>query len=196
MVTIAFSQGVLFHRLPLELGYRRRRWPYRVEPPGAGPGLCQHRHRWQRHDLLLSGAGPVRRGGRHHGGAFCARLSAGRCSPYARTNAAHDSSGIPVEQHIWLSFVISCLFVALAGTLYALLNTSPIRVRCAGTSPGDFVIMAVLGGMRSFWAAHWRSDFRCAAGLCLQPYRGGCRSSGFLRPHCPVLPARCPRHHP
>jgi branched-chain amino acid transport system permease protein len=59
--------------------------------------------------------------------------------------------GLPVEQHIWLSFVISCLFVALAGALYALLNnfTDPRALRW--DQSGNFVIMAVLGGMRSFW---------------------------------------------
>jgi branched-chain amino acid transport system permease protein len=30
--------------------------------------------------------------------------------------------GIPVERHIWLSWVISCFFVSVAGALYALLN--------------------------------------------------------------------------
>ncbi|MFP3480703.1 branched-chain amino acid ABC transporter permease, partial [Burkholderia sp. SIMBA_057] len=30
--------------------------------------------------------------------------------------------GLPVEQHMWLSFVISCFFASFAGTLYALLN--------------------------------------------------------------------------
>src|SRR3984957_15765627 len=30
--------------------------------------------------------------------------------------------GIRVERHIWMSFVISCFFVSLAGGLYALLN--------------------------------------------------------------------------
>jgi len=59
--------------------------------------------------------------------------------------------GIPVEFHIWASFVISCLFVSLAGTLYALLNnfTDPRALRW--DMSGNFVIMAVLGGMRSFW---------------------------------------------
>jgi len=59
--------------------------------------------------------------------------------------------GIPVERHIWLSFVISCAFVSLAGTLYALLNnfTDPRALRW--DLSGNFVIMAVLGGMRSFW---------------------------------------------
>ena len=79
-------------------------------------------------------------------------------SPFGRTLIAIRENerrarflGIPVEQHIWLSFVISCLFVALAGTLYALLNnfTDPRALRW--DQSGNFVIMAVLGGMRSFW---------------------------------------------
>ena len=59
--------------------------------------------------------------------------------------------GVPVEFHIWLSFVISCLFVSVAGTLYALLNnfTDPRALRF--DLSGNFVIMAVLGGMRTFW---------------------------------------------
>jgi len=59
--------------------------------------------------------------------------------------------GVPVELHIWLSFVISCLFVSVAGALYALLNnfTDPRALRF--DLSGNLVIMAVLGGMRSFW---------------------------------------------
>jgi branched-chain amino acid transport system permease protein len=59
--------------------------------------------------------------------------------------------GVPVEFHIWLSFVISCLFVGVAGALYALLNnfTDPRALRF--DLSGNLVIMAVLGGMRSFW---------------------------------------------
>ena len=79
-------------------------------------------------------------------------------SPFGRTLVAIRENerrarflGIPVERHIWLSFVISCLFVSLAGTLYALLNnfTDPRALRW--DQSGNFVIMAVLGGMRSFW---------------------------------------------
>ena len=59
--------------------------------------------------------------------------------------------GVPVEFHIWLSFVISCLFVSVAGALYALLNnfTDPRALRF--DLSGNLVIMAVLGGMRFFW---------------------------------------------
>ena len=59
--------------------------------------------------------------------------------------------GIPIEFHVWLSFVISCLFVSVAGALYALLNNfiDPRALRV--DLSGNLVIMAVLGGMRSFW---------------------------------------------
>jgi len=59
--------------------------------------------------------------------------------------------GIPVEQHIWLSFVISGAFAALAGSLYALLSNFTDPRSLHWTVSGNFVIMAVLGGMRSFW---------------------------------------------
>ena len=79
-------------------------------------------------------------------------------SPFGRTLLAIRENerrarflGIPVDLHIWISFVVSCLFVSLAGTLYALLNnfTDPRALRW--DQSGNFVIMVVLGGMRSFW---------------------------------------------
>jgi branched-chain amino acid transport system permease protein len=79
-------------------------------------------------------------------------------SPFGRTLIAIRENerrarflGIPVDAHIWLSFVISCAFVSLAGVMYALLNnfTDPRALRW--DLSGNFVIMAVLGGMRSFW---------------------------------------------
>jgi branched-chain amino acid transport system permease protein len=59
--------------------------------------------------------------------------------------------GVPIEFHVWVSFVISCLFVSVAGGLYALLNNfiDPRALRV--DLSGNLVIMAVLGGMRSFW---------------------------------------------
>jgi branched-chain amino acid transport system permease protein len=94
---------------------------------------------------------------------FCFALSAAAMafilkSPFGRTLLAIRENerrarflGIPVERHIWISFVISCFFVSLAGALYALLNnfTDPRALRW--DQSGNFVIMAVLGGMRSFW---------------------------------------------
>ncbi|HUN94255.1 MAG TPA: branched-chain amino acid ABC transporter permease [Burkholderiaceae bacterium] len=59
--------------------------------------------------------------------------------------------GIPVEFHIWLSFVISGAFAALAGTMYALLSNFTDPRSLHWTLSGNFVIMSVMGGMRSFW---------------------------------------------
>jgi len=79
-------------------------------------------------------------------------------SPFGRTLIAIRENerrarflGIPVDKHIWISFVVSGCFAALAGTLYALLQnfTDPRALRW--DQSGNFVIMAVLGGMRSFW---------------------------------------------
>ncbi len=59
--------------------------------------------------------------------------------------------GIRVERQIWLSFSISCFFTALAGTLYALLNNFADPLALHYSLSGYFVIMAVMGGMRTFW---------------------------------------------
>jgi len=79
-------------------------------------------------------------------------------SPFGRTLRAIRENerrarflGIPVERHIWLSFSISCFFTALAGTLYALLNNFADPLALHYSLSGFFVIMVVLGGMRSFW---------------------------------------------
>ena len=79
-------------------------------------------------------------------------------SPFGRTLIAIRENerrarflGIPVERHIWLSFIISCFFVSLAGGLYALLNNFIDPRALRWDMSGNFVIMAVLGGMRSFW---------------------------------------------
>jgi branched-chain amino acid transport system permease protein len=79
-------------------------------------------------------------------------------SPFGRTLIAIRENenrarflGIPVNRHIWISWVISCTFCSLAGTLYALLNNFADPHDLRWDQSGDFVIMAVLGGMRSFW---------------------------------------------
>jgi branched-chain amino acid transport system permease protein len=79
-------------------------------------------------------------------------------SPFGRTLLAIRENerrarflGVPVEQHIWVSFVVSCLFASLAGALYALLNNFVDPRALHWTLSGDFVIMTVLGGMRAFW---------------------------------------------
>jgi len=79
-------------------------------------------------------------------------------SPFGRTLIAIRENerrarflGIPVDRHIWISWVISCGFCGLAGALSGLLNNfaSPHDLRW--DQSGVFVIMAVLGGMRAFW---------------------------------------------
>ena len=79
-------------------------------------------------------------------------------SPFGRTLIAIRENerrarflGIPVEQHIWLSFVISGLFASVAGGLYGLLSNFVDPRALRWDMSGNFVIMAVLGGMRSFW---------------------------------------------
>ncbi len=79
-------------------------------------------------------------------------------SPFGRTLLAIRENerrarflGIPIDRHIWISWVISCTFAAVAGALYALLNNFADPHDLRWDQSGDFVIMAVLGGMRSFW---------------------------------------------
>ncbi len=79
-------------------------------------------------------------------------------SPFGRTLMAIRENerrarflGLAVERHLWLAFVISCGFASLAGTLYALLNNFVDPRALRWDMSGNFVMMAVLGGMRSFW---------------------------------------------
>jgi branched-chain amino acid transport system permease protein len=79
-------------------------------------------------------------------------------SPFGRTLLAIRENerraralGIPVDRHIWISFSISCFFTALAGTLYALLNNFADPLALHYSLSGYFVIMTVMGGMRTFW---------------------------------------------
>ncbi len=59
--------------------------------------------------------------------------------------------GIPIERHIWIAFTLSCFFISLAGSLYALLNNFADPKGLHYDLSGNLVIMAVMGGMRSFW---------------------------------------------
>ncbi len=79
-------------------------------------------------------------------------------SPFGRTLVAIRENerrarfiGIPVERHIWASFSISCFVTALAGTLYALLNNFADPLALHYSLSGYFVVMTVIGGMRTFW---------------------------------------------
>ena len=125
-------------------------------------------------------------------------------SPFGRTLLAIRENerrarflGIPVDRHIWMSWVISCSFVSLAGALYALLNDFVDPRALRWDQSGNFVIMAVLGGMRSLLGpADRRGDLHRAAGLHLEPHRElDVVRRPVLRAGGAVLPARRARHH-
>jgi branched-chain amino acid transport system permease protein len=94
---------------------------------------------------------------------FCFALVVGAMgfilrSPFGRTMIAIRENerrsrflGIPVERHIWIAFTLSCFFMAAAGALYALVNNFADPRGLHYSQSGDFVMMAVMGGMRSFW---------------------------------------------
>jgi branched-chain amino acid transport system permease protein len=79
-------------------------------------------------------------------------------SPFGRTMIAIRENerrarflGIPVDRHIWIAFTLSCFFMAFAGGLYALVNNFADPRGLHYSQSGDFVMMAVMGGMRRFW---------------------------------------------
>jgi branched-chain amino acid transport system permease protein len=94
---------------------------------------------------------------------FCFALVVGTMafilrSPFGRTMIAIRENerrarflGIPVERHIWIAFTMSCFFMGFAGALYALVNNFADPRGLHYSQSGDFVMMAVMGGMRSFW---------------------------------------------
>jgi branched-chain amino acid transport system permease protein len=84
--------------------------------------------------------------------AFLLRSPFGRTLQAIRENERRARFlGIPVDAHIWMSWVISCFFVSVAGTLFALMNNFVDPRAMRWDQSGTFVIMTVLGGMRSFW---------------------------------------------
>jgi branched-chain amino acid transport system permease protein len=94
---------------------------------------------------------------------FCFALAVGVMafilrSPFGRTMIAIRENerrarflGIPVERHIWIAFTLSCFFMGFAGALYALVNNFADPRGLHYSQSGDFVMMAVMGGMRNFW---------------------------------------------
>ena len=59
--------------------------------------------------------------------------------------------GVAIERHIWIAFTLSCFFMGFAGALYALVNNFADPRGLHYSQSGDFVMMAVMGGMRNFW---------------------------------------------
>ncbi|ODV41096.1 inner-membrane translocator [Cupriavidus sp. UYMMa02A] len=94
---------------------------------------------------------------------FCLALATGLMgfilrSPFGHTMIAIRENerrarflGVPVDRHIWIAFTLSCFFMGFAGALYALLNNFADPRGLHYSQSGDFVMMAVMGGMRSFW---------------------------------------------
>jgi len=94
---------------------------------------------------------------------FCFALAVGAMasilrSPFGRTMIAIRENerrarflGIPIERHIWIAFTLSCFFMGFAGALYALVNNFADPRGLHYSQSGDFVMMAVMGGMRNFW---------------------------------------------
>ncbi len=79
-------------------------------------------------------------------------------SPFGRTLLAIRENerrarflGIAVDLHIWLSFSISAFCIGAAGALYAMVNNFSDPSSLYFDLSGDLVIMAVMGGIRSFW---------------------------------------------
>src|SRR5436190_69222 len=84
--------------------------------------------------------------------AFILRSPFGRTMIAIRENERRSRFlGIPVERHIWIAFTLSCFFMGFAGALYALVNNFADPRGLHYSQSGDFVMMAVMGGMRSFW---------------------------------------------
>jgi len=59
--------------------------------------------------------------------------------------------GVHVERYVWASFAIAGFIAGLAGALNALQNNFISPANLFWVESGNLVIMAVLGGMRSFW---------------------------------------------
>ncbi|HET7525549.1 MAG TPA: branched-chain amino acid ABC transporter permease [Burkholderiaceae bacterium] len=79
-------------------------------------------------------------------------------SPFGRTMIAIRENerrarflGIPVDRHIWIAFTLSCFFMGFAGAIYAMVNNFADPRGLHYSQSGDFVMMAVMGGMRTFW---------------------------------------------
>ncbi len=59
--------------------------------------------------------------------------------------------GVAVDRQVWAAFAISTFIVALAGSLNALLTSFASPDDLGWQLSGSFVVICVLGGMRSFW---------------------------------------------
>ena len=151
MVTIAFGQVFYFiafrwnavtggddgltgwHRMPIDLGF-------------ADLDICGNDKVFYYFVLAIFAVCVA-----HHGACCSTRPSGARCSPSARTNGGRASSASRSSGTSGCPSSSPASSSASPARLYALLNnfTDPRALRF--DLSGNFVIMAVLGGMRSFW---------------------------------------------
>ncbi|WP_287758687.1 branched-chain amino acid ABC transporter permease, partial [Acidiphilium sp.] len=59
--------------------------------------------------------------------------------------------GVAVDKQVWVAFAISAFITALAGSLNAMLTAFASPDDLQWQLSGSFVVICVLGGMRSFW---------------------------------------------
>ena len=59
--------------------------------------------------------------------------------------------GVAVDKQVWVAFAISTFITALAGALNAMLTGFASPDNLGWQLSGSFVVICVLGGMRSFW---------------------------------------------
>ena len=168
MVTIAFGQLWYYLAYSWNDLHRRLRRPARVSSRSRSVSGPDARHPLRRRQLLLFPAALFAAGGGAARPSFCARPSATPCGRSARTSAARASSASRSNARSGSSFSISCFFTALAGTLYALLNNFADPWRLHYSLSGYFVVMCVMGGMRTLLGpAAGRGRVRRAAGLSI-----------------------------
>ena len=151
MVTVAFGQiafYIAYSWNDLTGGYDGLRGFTRAP---MQPRLHHHRHRQQRHRLLLFPAGRVRRCDRRCKACCSPPRSAAPCWPSARTN------GAPASWASRSSGISGCRSRSPAAlprwpaSLYALLNNFADPLGLHYSLSGEIVIMTVMGGMRAFW---------------------------------------------
>ena len=183
--------GVLFHRVSLERGHRRRRRADRLASHAARLRLRHARHLRQRQGVLLFRAGDVRRLRRDHGAAaaLAVRAHAARDSreraPRALPRHPDRAPHLAVVRDFLLVRQRRRRALCAAQQFHRPARAALRSLRQFRHHGGAGRHALVLG------AADRRGDFRRAAGLRLQPHREldvGDRPR--LRARRAVLPAR------
>jgi len=108
-----------------------------------------------------------------------------------RERAPRPLPGIPIERHIWIAFTLSCFFISLAGSLYALLKQFRRSEGAALRPFGHLVIMAVMAACAASGGRSWVRHLCRPARLPVEPYHQlDVLRRRAVRAGCPVLPPR------